>query len=147
MPHLNSARVIRSFQSAVLRWYRQNGRDLPWRHTRDPYAILVSEFMLQQTQVATVIPYYREWLRRFPDFHALAVAPEMDVLHAWQGLGYYSRARNLHATARIIAADFDGVCPQTVTELIGLPGIGRYTANAILTFAFDRPVPNSLVVR
>jgi len=124
----------------VLRWYRENGRELPWRQTRDPYAILVSEFMLQQTQVATVIPYYREWLRRFPDFRALAAAPEMDVLHAWQGLGYYSRARNLHATARIIAADFNGICPQTVTELIGLPGIGRYTANAILTFAFDQPV-------
>jgi A/G-specific adenine glycosylase len=123
-----------------LQWYRENGRDLPWRHTRDPYAILVSEFMLQQTQVAAVIPYYRKWLFRFPDFQSLAAAPEMEVLHAWQGLGYYSRARNLHATAKIISADFEGQCPQTAAELVALPGIGRYTAHAILTFAFNRPV-------
>ena len=93
---------IRAFQRPLLRWLRRYGRNLPWRRTRDPYAILVSEFMLQQTQVATVIPYYDEWLRRFPDFASLARACENDVLRAWQGLGYYARARNLHATAKVV---------------------------------------------
>ena len=87
-----------SFRHSLLSWYRKRGRDLPWRQTRDPYAVLVSEVMLQQTQVATVIPYYYDWLRRFPDFVTLANAQEQDVLRAWQGLGYYARARNLHAT-------------------------------------------------
>ena len=96
--------------------------------------------MLQQTQVATVIPYYKEWLRRFPDFHALANASEAEVLHAWQGLGYYSRARNLHAAAARISQGYGGRCPQTASELAALPGLGRYTVNAILTFAFDQPV-------
>ena len=131
---------IRSFQRALLRWYSRNGRDLPWRRTRDPYAILISEIMLQQTQVATVIPYYNRWLRRFPNFHALAAASETEVLHAWQGLGYYSRARHLHAAARTISEDYAGRCPSTAEELLALPGIGRYTAHAILTFAYDRSV-------
>jgi A/G-specific adenine glycosylase len=96
--------------------------------------------MLQQTQVATVIPYYEEWLQRFPDFHALAAASETDVLHAWQGLGYYSRARNLHAAAQTISRDHAGKCPATIEELRALPGIGRYTAHAIMTFAFDQRV-------
>ena len=87
------------FRRALTDWYREHKRDLPWRRTRDPYSVLVSEFMLQQTQVSGVIPYYNEWLRRFPGFAALAQASESDVLHAWQGLGYYARARNLHATA------------------------------------------------
>src|SRR3981081_2068922 len=95
---------LRSFRRSVLRWYSRYGRELPWRRTRDPYAILVSEFMLQQTQVATVIPYYNNWLRRFPDFTALAAASENDVLHAWQGLGYYARARHLHARETIVVA-------------------------------------------
>ena len=95
--------------------------------------------MLQQTQVGAVIPYYETWLKRFPDFQTLAAASEMEVLHAWQGLGYYSRARHLHATARQITSQHGGRCPETFEELISLPGIGRYTANAILTFAFDRP--------
>jgi adenine-specific DNA glycosylase len=90
------------FHRSLVRWYRRHGRDLPWRRTRDPYAILVSEFMLQQTQVATVIPYYHDWLRRFPDFRSLARASENEVLRAWQGLGYYARARNLHATAKTV---------------------------------------------
>src|SRR5438045_7138118 len=90
------------FRRHLLSWYRRHGRDLPWRQTRDPYAVLVSEFMLQQTQVGTVIPYYTNWLRTFPDFAALARASENDVLRTWQGLGYYARARNLHRTARII---------------------------------------------
>jgi A/G-specific adenine glycosylase len=137
---LDEASKTRSFRAALLRWYARRGRDLPWRHTRDPYAILVSEVMLQQTQVAAVIPYYKEWLRRFPDFHVLAAASESDVLHAWQGLGYYSRARNLHAAARNIVQGHGGSCPNTAAKLTALPGIGRYTANAILTFAFDQPV-------
>src|ERR1700726_2118159 len=90
------------FRRFLLAWYRRNGRDLPWRQTRDPYAVLVSEFMLQQTQVSAVIPYYNNWLRRFPDFRSLARASENDVLRAWQGLGYYARARNLHASARLV---------------------------------------------
>jgi A/G-specific adenine glycosylase len=97
--------------------------------------------MLQQTQVATVIPYYREWLRRFPDLRSLASASESDVLHAWQGLGYYARARNLHAAARAIVAHGDGAFPKSIERIRELPGLGRYTANAVATFAFDQPVP------
>jgi A/G-specific adenine glycosylase len=132
---------IPSFRRALLSWYRKNRRDLPWRRTSDPYAILVSEFMLQQTQVATVIPYYSEWLRRFPDFAALAAASESEVLHAWQGLGYYARARNLRATAGAIMEKHGGSFPVEVESIRDLPGIGRYTANAVATFAFDRSVP------
>jgi A/G-specific adenine glycosylase len=124
-----------------MNWYRRNGRKLPWRQTRDPYAILVSEFMLQQTQVAAVIPYYNEWLRRFPDFAALAQAPESDILHAWQGLGYYARARNLHAVAKTVQHRHGGRFPRNLAATSELPGIGRYTANAVATFAFDQPVP------
>jgi A/G-specific adenine glycosylase len=138
---LNGLKHKQLFYSTLLDWYRDYGRDLPWRRTRDPYAILVSEFMLQQTQVASVSPFYGQWLRRFPDFASLARAPENDVLHAWQGLGYYARARNLHAAAKIIATRHRGQCPQGVDELLSLPGIGRYTANAIATFAFNQPVP------
>lgn len=97
--------------------------------------------MLQQTQVATVIPYYHEWLRRFPDFTTLARASESDVLHAWQGLGYYARARNLHATAKAVVAQSDGNFPQNVERMRELPGLGRYTANAVATFAFDQSLP------
>lgn len=138
---MTSPESANSFRRALLRWYRKNGRDLPWRRTRDPYAILVSEFMLQQTQVATVVPYYIEWLRRFPDFATLAAAPESDVLHAWQGLGYYNRARNLQATARLVVAEHAGRFPRSPAESAKLPGLGRYTANAVATFAFDDPVP------
>ena len=96
------------FRPQLLAWFSRHGRQLPWRETTDPYAILVSEFMLQQTQVATVLPYYERWLTRFPDFAALARADESAVLHAWQGLGYYARARNLHAAARAVMERFDG---------------------------------------
>ncbi len=129
------------FRRALLTWYRTHGRDLPWRKTRDPYAILVSEVMLQQTQVATVLPYYNEWIRRFPDFPSLAAAPESDVLHAWQGLGYYARARNLHATARGVNSRADRAFPDDIERMRELPGLGRYTANAVATFAFNRSVP------
>src|SRR5256714_10784437 len=102
------------FRRRLLSWFSRHGRDLPWRQMRDPYAILISEFMLQQTQVATVIPYYDEWLRRFPDFSALSRASGNDVLHAWQGLGYYARARNLQATAKVVADRYRGRFPQSI---------------------------------
>ena len=130
----------RDLRTALTRWFRRTGRDLPWRRTHDPYAILVSEMMLQQTQVATVIPYYERWLERFPDFAALAAADESEVLHAWQGLGYYARARNLHRAAKWITDQWSGRMPQDPTEIATLPGIGRYTAGAVASFAFDRPV-------
>ncbi len=122
-------------------WFRAEGRDLPWRRTADPYAIMVSEFMLQQTQVATVLPFYERWLARFPDFATLAVASEAQVLAVWQGLGYYSRARNLHRAAQTVMSEFGGVLPSDPAEISRLPGVGRYTAGAIASFAFDRSVP------
>jgi len=131
----------RQFQRSLHRWFKLRGRDLPWRRTHDPYAILVSEFMLQQTQVATVISYYQRWLDRFPDFAALARAKESDVLHAWQGLGYYARARHLHATGKFVAENFGGKLPADVARIAQLPGIGRYSAGAIASFAFDLPAP------
>jgi A/G-specific adenine glycosylase len=138
---VNSAPNVASFRRSLLTWFRKHGRDLPWRRTRDPYAILVSEFMLQQTQVATVIPYYNDWMRRFPDVAALARASEQEVLHAWQGLGYYARARNLRATAITVMETHGGNFPRELEAIRALPGIGRYTANAIATFAFDQAVP------
>ncbi len=131
----------RPFQRALLNWYRQNGRSLPWRTTRNPYAVLVSEIMLQQTQVVTVLPYYKNWLRRFPTFAALARASESDVLHAWQGLGYYTRARNFHAAAKLVMNQHRGRFPRDLGQIEKLPGIGKYTAHAIGTFAFDQSVP------
>lgn len=132
---------VRTFQRSLLRWYRLHGRDLPWRQTRDPYAILVSELMLQQTQVGTVIPYYSQWLHRFPNFAALAHAAEDDALHAWQGLGYYTRARNLHAMARTVVDQYRGRFPQSIEQMQQLPGIGKYTAHAVASFAFNQSIP------
>jgi A/G-specific adenine glycosylase len=126
---------------ALLRWYARHGRDLPWRETADPYAIFVSEVMLQQTQVTTVLPFYHAWMKRFPNFSALAAASETDVLHAWQGLGYYTRARNLHSAAKQVVAVHRGVLPQDPLMIRTLPGMGRYTSNAVATFAFDQSVP------
>jgi A/G-specific adenine glycosylase len=130
-----------AFRSALTEWFQEEGRDLPWRHTHDPYAILVSEIMLQQTQVSTVIDYYRRWLTRFPDAASLAAAPESDVLHAWQGLGYYSRARNLHKAAQALVREHGGKFPTELDAIRALPGVGRYTAAAVATFAFDAPIP------
>jgi A/G-specific adenine glycosylase len=135
-----SKNKLTSLQKSVRRWYARSGRDLPWRQTRDPYAIMVSEFMLQQTSVTAVIPYYREWIRRFPSIEALAQTGEEEVLRAWEGLGYYSRARNLRAAAKEIVDRFGGKFPRNAHDLLSLPGVGRYTAAAILTFAFDEPV-------
>lgn len=131
----------RTFRSSLLRWYGRHGRDLPWRRTRDPYAILISEVMLQQTQVTTVLSYYKEWLERFPDFATLACASESGVLHAWQGLGYYARARNLRSAAKAVLGRHRGRFPESIAQMRQLPGIGRYTAHAIASFAFDQPVP------
>src|SRR5437763_4195948 len=121
-------------QAELLGWYAENGRDLPWRGTRDPYAILVSEVMLQQTQAARVVPRYLDWLERWPSAEALAAAPTAEVLRAWQGLGYNRRALNLQRAARAVAA---GGWPDDLTSL---PGVGRYTAAAVACFAFGRPV-------
>ena len=126
---------------ALLFWFGERKRDLPWRKTRDPYAIWVSEIMLQQTQVATVIPYFEKFLKSFPTVGALAVADEQEVLKLWQGLGYYRRARHMHQAAKIIIADFDGVFPTNPESLSRLPGLGRYTRNAVLSQAFDTKLP------
>jgi len=125
----------------LLAWWDAGHADLPWRQTADPYAIWVSEIMLQQTQITTVIPYYERWLARFPTVEVLAAAPLDEVLKLWEGLGYYSRARHLHAAAQTVVAEFGGRLPQTVAELLKLKGIGRYTAGAIASIAFDQPAP------
>ena len=135
-----SKRELGKFHRRLHGWFRKNGRDLPWRRTRDPYAILVSEFMLQQTTVAAVIPYYERWMKQFPDVDSLAESSEEQVLKLWEGLGYYSRARNLRRAAQEIVARYGGIIPVDVPELLRLPGIGSYTASAIAAFAFDRPV-------
>ncbi|MCK6537500.1 MAG: A/G-specific adenine glycosylase [Polyangiaceae bacterium] len=128
-------------QLELLTWYRTHARDLPWRRTRDPYAIWVSEVMLQQTQVATVIPYFERWMQRFPDVSALARAELDDVLHAWQGLGYYSRARSLREAARVVEREHGGRLPRSVPALCQLPGVGRYTAGAIASIAHGTRAP------
>ena len=120
----------------LLDWYEGHCRDLPWRRTRDPYAILIAEIMLQQTRVDTALAYYERFVARFPTFEALAAAPLDDVLKAWEGLGYYARARNLHKTARRVTRDLGGHLPETPEALLLLPGIGRYTAAAVASIAF-----------
>jgi len=127
------------FHRRLLAWYAVHRRDLPWRATSDPYAIWVSEIMLQQTQVATVIPYFARFLSAFPDVRALAEAREQDVLRLWEGLGYYRRARQMHKAARIIAEEHQGNFPREFDHVRKLPGIGRYTAAAIVSIAFDTP--------
>jgi A/G-specific adenine glycosylase len=128
----------RKIQQRLLLWFEENARDLPWRRTRDPYAIWVSEIMLQQTQVPTVIPYYQKFLKTFPTVRRLAKTDLSKVLSIWEGLGYYSRARNLHKASRVILDQFHGKIPDTLNDLISLPGIGRSTAGAILSIAYDR---------
>src|SRR6266568_1149709 len=129
-------RELATFRKQLLGWFRQFRRDLPWRQTKDPYHIWLSEIMLQQTRVAAAIPYYERFLKRFPDVHALASAPEEEVLRLWSGLGYYSRARNLQKAAQQIVARHDGKFPARMDEVLALPGIGNYTAAAILSIAF-----------
>jgi A/G-specific adenine glycosylase len=128
-----------SFRKALLDWYLENQRDLPWRQTTDPYAIWVSEVMLQQTQVATVLPYYRQFLKCFPDLKSLARADLQAILKAWEGLGYYARARNLHKAAGIVLNEHQGIVPQNPPQFRRLPGVGDYIAAAVLSIAFDKP--------
>ncbi|WP_420641599.1 A/G-specific adenine glycosylase [Candidatus Leptofilum sp.] len=128
-------------QNALLDWWDVDHADLPWRRSKNPYAIWVSEIMLQQTQIATVIPYFERWMTRFPTVQALAEAPLDDVLKLWEGLGYYSRARNLHAAAQAVVQDWNGRLPQTAADLMKLKGIGHYTAGAVASIAFDEPAP------
>jgi len=130
--------MISPFATKLLNWYAQNARDLPWRDHPDPYAIWVSEIMLQQTRVETVIPYFQRWMEQFPSISALAAASQQDVLNLWEGLGYYSRARNLHRAALIIHEHFDSRLPEDIETLSKLPGIGRYTAAAITSIAFGQ---------
>ncbi len=136
---VDTAQVER-VQRGLVDWYRVSGRDLPWRHTRDPYAVLVSEVMLQQTQVDRVIPRWHAWLREFPTLQALAEAPRAQVIRAWQGLGYNLRAVRLHEVARGAVDRFGGRQPDTLEALLSLKGIGRYTAGAVACFAFGQPV-------
>ncbi len=125
----------------LLSWFRRNARDLPWRRNYDPYHILVSEFMLQQTQMDRAVVYFLEWIRRFPTLKALARANEDEALKLWEGLGYYSRCRNLLAAARTIVETWNGRVPEDPASLMTLPGIGPYTAGAVASIAFNRPVP------
>jgi A/G-specific adenine glycosylase len=132
----------RSLSARLLAWYDRHGRKtLPWKHQRDPYGIWVSEIMLQQTQVVTVIPYFQRFMERFPDLCALARAERDEVLHCWTGLGYYARARNLHQAAQRIAREHGGIFPNHIDAVTDLPGIGRSTAGAILALAFDQRHP------
>jgi len=134
-------RHVVEFRRRLLRWFRRHGRDLPWRRTRDPYHVLVSEFMLQQTQVARVEAYYHRFLARYPTVEALARAEPAMVRESWEGLGYYRRAANLHRLARTVLAEHEGLIPSDPAVLVRLPGVGRYTAGAVASFAFERPTP------
>lgn len=127
------------FRGRLLRWYRRHARDLPWRQTRDPYRVIVSEFMLQQTQVARVELFYPRFLDRYPTIRHLAQAPASEVRETWEGLGYYQRAANLHRLARVVVRELDGVIPDDPARLRTLPGVGRYTAGAVACFAYERP--------
>ena len=128
-----------AFKRRLLAWFRREGRDLPWRRTRDPYHVLVSEFMLQQTQVARVTQYYGRFLNRYPTIKALAKARPKAVREAWDGLGYYRRAANLHSLAKTVERDYGGKIPTRPAELRRLPGVGAYTAGAVLAFAYEQP--------
>ncbi|HEV8196631.1 MAG TPA: hypothetical protein VGP87_08325 [Gemmatimonadales bacterium] len=131
----------RIFRRRLLAWFRRHGRNLPWRHTRNPYHVLVSEVMLQQTQVARVESYYGKFLSEFPDLASLARATPSRVREQWEGLGYYRRAANLHRLAQEVMASHDGKIPQDVGALRRLPGVGRYTAGAVASFAFEQAEP------
>jgi len=135
------SRDARTLGRALLAWYRSSRRDLPWRRGRDPYRVWVSEIMLQQTTVGAVVPYYRRFLRAFPTVGALASARLDDVLAAWSGLGYYRRARHLHQAARKVVARHGGRFPRGLEDALALPGVGRYTAGAVLSIAYSLPVP------
>ncbi|HEU5169365.1 MAG TPA: A/G-specific adenine glycosylase [Gemmatimonadales bacterium] len=143
MPPKSTPRAARyaAFRRRLLRWFRRHGRDLPWRRTRDPYHVLVSEFMLQQTQVSRVEAYYHRFLARYPSIESLAGASAATVRESWEGLGYYRRAANLHRLAQAVVKERAGVIPAEPAELVRLPGVGRYTAGAVASFAYERPAP------
>ncbi|MEM7011526.1 MAG: A/G-specific adenine glycosylase [Verrucomicrobiota bacterium] len=132
---------ISTFRSAIVEWFEATGEDYPWRRTEDPYAILVSELMLQQTQIATVLSrgYFENWLTKFPNVETLTAAREDEILKAWEGLGYYRRARNLQRAAAAVVEEFGGEFPKTYEEIRSLPGVGDYTAGAVVSFAYDQP--------
>lgn len=135
--------LAQDIAAAITAWFAREGRDYPWRQTQDPYAILVSEVMLQQTQIATVLGrgYYARWMAQFPDVQTLAAAGEAEILKAWEGLGYYSRARNLQKAAQAVVRDHGGVFPRSHAAVLALPGVGRYTAGAVVSFAWNEPAP------
>lgn len=139
--HTLRTRSFDPAQDKLLTWYDKNKRTLPWRDHPDAYAVWISEIMLQQTRVEAVIPYFEKWMRLFPTVRSLAKASEHDVLHAWEGLGYYSRARNLHKAAKVVVKEHGGNLPDELNELIKLPGIGRYSAGAIASIAFGKDEP------
>ncbi len=130
-----------TFSKTILHWYSKNKRALPWRTTRDPYKIWLSEILLQQTRVAQGLPYYERFLKEYPHIEALAAAEESEILKLWQGLGYYSRARNLHASAKMITGELKGIFPSSHKELLALKGVGDYTASAIASICFDEATP------
>lgn len=133
--------MLPTLVSRLLEWFSENARDLPWRKTCDPYAIWISEIMLQQTQVKTVIPYWERWMRELPTLQALSAEQPDKILKLWEGLGYYTRARNLQKAAQLVCENFGGKFPKNFHEIIALPGIGRYTAGAISSIAFKQPSP------
>jgi A/G-specific adenine glycosylase len=141
VPRPNDKTIAARFRRSLLGWFWKEGRDLPWRRTRDPYHVLVSEVMLQQTQVSRVELFYAEFLRRWPTLHHLAKAKPKEVREQWEGLGYYRRAANLHALAREVVKEREGVMPAEPEELRALPGVGPYTAGAVACFAFERRTP------
>lgn len=136
-----SSKAVRFFQKSLLYWFSANRRDLPWRRTYDPYQVWISEIMLQQTQVKTVLPYFDRWMKALPNIESVARADEDKILKLWEGLGYYTRARNLHKAAKVIVEKHNGKFPQHLTDIRALPGIGRYTAGAIASIAFNQPEP------
>jgi len=144
-----NGRTIKTIARHLLVWYGQNARDLPWRHDPSPYRVWISEVMLQQTSVSTVQPYFERWLKRFPDLQALASASEQEVLALWQGMGYYQRARRLHAAARQVVQEHGGQIPRDRADLLKLPGVGPYVAGAIRSLAFgeDEPAVDANVIR
>lgn len=141
-PFADPAELV-AYQAALAAWFRSCGRDYPWRRTRDPYSILVSEAMLQQTQITTVLGrgYYTRWLEAFPGWVELAAAREEEVLKQWEGLGYYNRARNLQKAAVVVTRDHGGKLPEDLDAILALPGVGRYTAGAVMSFAFNKRAP------
>src|SRR5277367_6800028 len=138
---MTHGKKIASMVSALLDWFAANARDLPWRRTRDPYAIWVSEIMLQQTQVKTVIPFWNRWMQELPTIESAAKAPSAKIHKLWEGLGYYTRVRNLQKAAQVIVTQHGGKFPESFDDVLALPGIGRYTTGAICSIAFNQSTP------